>query len=299
MNKMSQWRMSYGQYVAQAYSREPKVAAVMVSGSTARGHADEYSDVELGIFWEEPPTDDDRMRIMNQIDADNKRRFPFDAAEHAWFEDYIIGRAAPKKVGSGQFVEVMSVTSAHFEQILHDVVVAADADEQKQNMIAGVLHGIAVKGGPLLQQWQAAAAVYPDALATAVVHSYGQIDHYWRCPMWVARDNHFMLRQQLWDVQRRVLHMLLAINRRYYFGFKWLDQLVAQCDHTPADFLVRFRVISQQANLETAAQLRELVEETYTLVEKHVPNVDAERLRTIFRWQRPTWGEDGPPVHAL
>jgi molecular chaperone GrpE len=33
---------------------------MLVGGSTARGHADRFSDLELGIFWHEPPTDEER-----------------------------------------------------------------------------------------------------------------------------------------------------------------------------------------------------------------------------------------------
>ncbi len=45
----------------------------------------------------------------------------------------------------------------HFQQTLRDVL-AGDPDELKQNMIAGVLHGIALKGDKLLEQWQNSAA---------------------------------------------------------------------------------------------------------------------------------------------
>ena len=38
---------------------------------------------------------------------------------------------------------------------------------------------------------------------------------------------------------------------------------------------------------------RELVEEVYDLVERELPEVDVDRLRSIFRWQRHEW--DAPP----
>ena len=46
-----------------------------------------------------------------------------------------------------------------------------------------------------------------------------------------------------------------------------------------------------------AETLRRLVEEVYDLVEDHLPEVDVDRLRSIFRWRRQAW--DAPPPEAL
>jgi len=43
-----------------------------------------------------------------------------------------------------------------------------------------------------------------------------------------------------------------------------------------------------------AHELARLVEEVYDLVVLHAPEVDVERLRTIFCWERPVW-QQAPP----
>ena len=50
MNAASQWRLTLGRRVATCYAVNPKVAAVIVGGSVSRGHADHYSDIEIGVF---------------------------------------------------------------------------------------------------------------------------------------------------------------------------------------------------------------------------------------------------------
>ena len=50
-------------------------------------------------------------------------------------------------------------------------------------------------------------------------------------------------------------------------------------------------------DLAPAERLGQLVEETYYLVEAKVPGVDVNWLRSVFRLERPPWGEEGPPVH--
>jgi hypothetical protein len=85
------------------------------------------------------------------------------------------------------------------------------------------------------------------------------------------------------------------MNHIYYFGFKWLDVVVDRLTIKPADLSRRLRQGYQVKPADGAQQLVALVEETYDLVEQHVPGIDVERLRRIFRNKRPFW-EQPPPV---
>ena len=60
MNKASQWRFALAQRIAKAYIANPKAQVVMVAGSTGRGSADRYSDLEIDVYWSAPPTDAER-----------------------------------------------------------------------------------------------------------------------------------------------------------------------------------------------------------------------------------------------
>jgi hypothetical protein len=297
MNAASAWRVQFARYVADAYAAEPAVAAVLVGGSAARGHADQYSDVEVGVFWDAPPSEEQRQRVMGRVVADGKRAFAFDAAEEVWCEDYFIGRAESGAERSGLLVEIAGHTVEHVNRTFDQVLLEADPDPLKQNLIAGVAQGIAIKGHDLLDSWRERSRTYPDSLARAVVLRHAQIDHYWRRRMWLARQNRLMFDQQMCDVGQRVLHMLLAVNRIYYFGFKWQPLVLSQLACAPRDFASRFAAVGECEPDAAAEGLRQLVEETYDLVELHVPGVPVDRLRSIFRWQRPVWGDEPPPIH--
>ncbi len=56
MNEASLWRRALAERIALVYASNPEVAAILLSGSVARGWADHYSDIELGIYWSRPPT---------------------------------------------------------------------------------------------------------------------------------------------------------------------------------------------------------------------------------------------------
>jgi hypothetical protein len=296
MNAASRWRTSLVEPVAAIYAANPLVAAVLLGGSTARGHADRYSDVELGVFWRTAPCDGEREQVARLIPGDLLRLYPCAAGEESWADDYTLGRAHPARPGSGVLLEVAHMTAAGLERTLDAVLRQYDPDPARQNVVAALLEGRALHGEELVAAWQARAAVYPRELSVAVVRRFGQIDHFWRYEMWLARgENLMMLYQAYAEVAQQLLHVLLGLNRVYYAGFKWLELLDARLLLKPRHLLPRLRIAFQAPPAEGAAVLAALVDETYDLLERQLPEVNVERLRAIFRYRRPAWDE-APPV---
>ena len=196
MNPASQWRFQIAERIALFYAENPGVAAVMVGGSTARGHADRYSDTEIGVFWHRPPTETDRKRVVEQSGADLIRLYPFIESEQVWCDDFVIGRKEPDQPSSGLLVEVSHHTVDFMQATLEIVLQSYNPDKLKQNLIAGVVDGIPISGSKLLTEWKEQAADYPRELSLAVVQRHAQIDHFWRWQMWLARgDNRMMVYQ--------------------------------------------------------------------------------------------------------
>ncbi len=300
MNEASVWRQEIAREVAPFYAANPNVAAILIGGSVARGHADEYSDIELGVFWHTAPTDIERQRASEQIQnaqihGDLVRLYPYDAAEAVWWDDYMIGRVTPDQPKSGVLVEVVHYTVAFINHTLDSVLYQHNADETKHNLLAGILDGIPLSGIDFIVRWKARAADYPDALALAVVQRYATIDHFWRWQMFLHRnENLLLLYQSFTQVEQKLLHVLLGINHVYYFGFKWLDVVVDRLSIAPPDLAQRLKQVYQAPPAEGARQLAVLVEETYDLIEQHLPTVDVDWLRRVFRYQRPVWKERPP-----
>jgi hypothetical protein len=86
-----------------------------------------------------------------------------------------------------------------------------------------------------------------------------------------------------------VLHILLGLNRVYYFGFKWIEVVDQRLVIKPENLLSRIRSAYEVPPSKGAKLVIELVEDTFALVEAHLPEVDVSRLREIFRYRRPTW----------
>ena len=294
MNTASQWRAALAQQIAPNYAANPHVAAVLLGGSTARGHADRYSDIELGVFWHQPPTDAERQAVANQIQGDLVRLYPYDSAEEVWCDDFLLGRRHPDQPKSGILLEVVHYTTDFLNRTFDAVLQQANPDPLKQNLIAGVVQGVPLDHPELVHHWKARAAIYPDNLAIAVINRYALIDHFWRWEMWLARSSNLMqLYHSYAQVQQQVLHVLLGLNRVYYFGFKWIDVVAEQLRHKPDDLVQRLGRVYRVAPAEGAHELVALVDETYALVEQHFPQVDVAWLRSVFHYRRPIW--DHPP----
>jgi Polymerase beta, Nucleotidyltransferase len=66
MQEGSLWLYALAQQIASHYRANPKVAAVLVEGSVARGYADHSSDIDLAVFWARPPTAKERRDIVKR-----------------------------------------------------------------------------------------------------------------------------------------------------------------------------------------------------------------------------------------
>ena len=53
-------RLEIARRVALAFQANDRVAGVLVAGSVARGLADDASDIELDVYWHQPPNTADR-----------------------------------------------------------------------------------------------------------------------------------------------------------------------------------------------------------------------------------------------
>ena len=63
MNQASQYLLTLAKQKAQAYIANPQARAAMVTGSTATGQADFYSDVEMFIGYQLKPGKYLRIRV--------------------------------------------------------------------------------------------------------------------------------------------------------------------------------------------------------------------------------------------
>ncbi|GAA1694228.1 hypothetical protein GCM10009745_44740 [Kribbella yunnanensis] len=273
----SEFRRTAVAPVLAAYAGTPGVDAVMLGGSTARGDADQWSDVEVGVFWSRPPTTAERLAPAPSV----RPGTPEDAGS-PWF-DYLSV--------DGLAVDVEHALSTAVEETLDLVLEANVPDPDGLTLLKGLVDGREI-GGPqpeLVQGWKRRAATYPRGLATAIVERDGAIDKFWRCQMLIERDNPVLLTREFLRMTNQLLAVLHAVNGCYsghVLAFKRLDTMEAELTHAPHQLAARLRAVFTAPPPQAAEILRQLIEETYDVIEAHLPEVDVARLRTRFRATR-------------
>ena len=276
MNDEIARRVALAERVAPAYAANPKVAAVLLAGSVARGTADRFSDIEIDVFWHAPPTEHDRMEpiarggwalLYQHVD------------EYEWADGFYIGGV---KVDTSQFL------IATLDRWLDDVVERADLEVEKQIRITAIQHGRPLYGAELIDRWRARVASYPDALARAMLAEHLAFRPRELLEMLAARDNTLLLHRDLVDAAQRIMDVLTALNRLYlpHPYHKWLDWEVEQMRIAPPDLAARLRRLLRAEPRAAVDQLHQLIEEIFALVEQHVLDFDTGPARAEFELRR-------------
>jgi len=283
MTQVSQGGLAIANQIAAAYRDNPNVLVVMVSGSVARGHADTYSDLEIGVFWIQPPSDDERKTAIARTGGEVWSFTSYQtepeivAHEQYGLSEMVI--AGQPYIGS-LMVSTNHLTRNGMERCLADVLEHADTALDKQTLIAAVQDASPLYGDALLRAWQARASVYPDRLAIKIIQ-----ENLW-CGPWcipqayAERDDTLVLYQHFIWMQQSILKILAGLNRVYYRSeeYKWLDAMISRFPSAPPDLADRMKQAFREDPAIGVRHMLELIRETVRLVEQQEPEVNRVRL---------------------
>jgi hypothetical protein len=171
MQEESRWRYALAQQIASHAHAHPKVAAVLVEGSVARGYADRFSDIDLAVFWAEPPTAQERRDIVTRAGGSYRHPWPSHREAAGWSE---------RNEREGVPIDVRHTTVQATEDLLATVLEHADPRLAKQEPLAALRSALPLVNPMLITRWQQQAAAYPHALAVAMVRAHLRFRPEWR-----------------------------------------------------------------------------------------------------------------------
>jgi hypothetical protein len=285
-------RRAFAEQLAAAYAANAHVVALFAGGSTARGHADRYSDLEIGVVWDRAPTAMERTEAIVAAEGDLVRLYPPEeyGLGPVWADAWKIGRVDGAPL-TGVEVDMHHFLVERVEQVLADVLDHFDPEPEKQSLVGAIATGIPLHGTDLLEGWRRRAAVYPEGLRVAVVGANAQIEGLWRLDAFAARNNPVAGYAVLTNAHEQLLRTLLGLNGTYWSGVKSLDAVAGNLELSPADLPDRIRASYPLRQTESKEIVTALVEEMYDLIESQVPEIDVRRLRAFLRYERPLWDE--------
>jgi hypothetical protein len=271
-------RRAIAERVAVAYRANPHVAGVLLAGSVARRLADELSDIEIDVYWTQPPTDWERRAA---VEGAGWTRVYDEVDEHEWADGYVIDGI---KVDTGGFL------TSTIEGYLDAALEQADTEQELQVRITALLHGQPLHGHELIGAWRDRCTAYPEPLALAMVSQGLELRPRERLEMLVARDDLFLLHRDLVDNVQGVLDALFGINRVFvpHPFHKWLAWEASLLEKKPEDLVGRIRRLLVAPPAEAMELVCALAEDTFDLAERHVPAYDVATARAEFEFRRAT-----------
>jgi predicted nucleotidyltransferase len=266
--------LSRAQRIAEIYGQNSKAHAVVVVGSIARKQCDEYSDVDMTVFYEAMPTEEEVRSGRDALQAREWRRFP--GAEVDVFADSFLLDGVECQVGH--------CLISRIERDINAVVQHYATEHDLHVIMGSIQDALPLYGTDLVTTWQQQCANYSDELAKAMVQAHLQFR-----PLWVLeqrlmrRDAPLLLHQFIIEEEYKILSALFGLNRLYpELHFKRLDAYIARMPIVPTQLSRRLQQILHQEPRLALALFQELVWELFDLVEQHVPELDITQARQKF-----------------
>ena len=281
-NEASRFLLALARRNAQAYASLPNTQAILVTGSTARGGSDFYSDLDMIMYYDTLPAREALLEAYRRNEGQGLAPIG-EPSEEAVAEYYTV---------QGVECQFIHTTVAAWERDMATVLDELDVTSPTQKAISGLLEGLPLYGEPLIRQWQARLALYPDALAQAMVNHYLTFVPIWGIRDHVAaRDATIWVHELLVEIAYNLLGTLAGLNRRYYssFQFKRMHDFAAQLEFAPTHLADRLEAIFHADMKAAAVQAEALVGETVALVEQHMPHIDTSRVRKRLGWRQQPW----------
>ncbi len=223
---------------------------IAVTGSVARGVADQYSDVELNIWAETLPTITERQSWLETTGAGEISQIAEkeDAGGFHWMTCSF----------RGIWFEVGWTVIDRFERFVRDLAAGAFVGHAQLQMGWTMTHAVPLRTEGRLPDWTASLSHYPDGLAERVIADQTAV---WSDPhvpgvRWAlaARGERMGLALRfVWDMQH-LLRVLFAVNHTWDRDLKWTDERSLDLPLQPAHLSARID------SLFTLAELQECVE---------------------------------------
>jgi Domain of unknown function (DUF4037) len=272
-NPHAEWRIELARKLAERIVRFQGVRAIVVAGSVAHNYADQYSDLEIPIFWDALPDDDVRQAIVHSLDASFLYGYDGPSAE-----DQLLIR--------GVQVDLWHITIAHEEAVIQAVLEGHQADLSSLNAMDTARSCIPLYGHEIIEQWKKQAEAYPEELAQQIIRDHMSSFRIAELFILAARENPTAFYGQLSLLHQEIFLVLLALNRSYFPTYKWLFQALETMQVKPKNIEQRLRRAFATPYAEAIADTKQVLEETLELVERQFPRLDTTKARRQLGYTR-------------
>ncbi len=265
--------------LSKVYMRNDKVEAVLLGGSVARRWQDDYSDIELFIFWKESPNEQDRKNPIEEVDGNIIDFHPY--KEEEWSETYIT---------EGIKLEISSFLTDTIHRILDEVITCHDTDLDKQCLAATIFDGVPLGGKEIIDSLKKKVEVYPEELGEAMIRENLDLGNRWsNREALLAREDWLMLYKVITSVQSNIMGMLFGLNRLYVHhpAFKWQKQTLEKMKMAPKNITESLPSVLIDSPEKGIREIEGILQEVYELIQRTHPEIDLTSVMERTRFLRP------------
>jgi|GEM_PF-1643893 len=255
MSQHDEARIAYARKLSKLYLPNDKIQAIVVSGSTAREFSDEFSDLELALFWKQEPEEQERNAPLERLGAQVSRQITPDNDFFYGVDNFIVGNFA---------VDVVHNLSDRFQQMVESVVSAQKMDTKRENLVAMCQRFFPVWGGSYIREIQS-TCLYNTEYANKLLDAL-EPANIGVMTMHAHRSDVLSFQRFLCQGVEDLLRLCCILNYTFFPQPKRLKPLLANLKNCPEGFEKRILEIFLLTPQEAIEEYSNLLTETLQLL---------------------------------
>jgi Nucleotidyltransferase domain len=260
------------QRLADSYSAHAQPRAILLVGSAATGEADEYSDLDVLVYYDDVPPEEVVAEAPRELGAEGYRGTAWsdesgEADERGYSERYSLG---------GVECQVGHMSVGAFEREITRLVVDHEFNEELLKIMSGLFEGLPLFGEELIERWRRKAG-YTEELQRTTIEKRWKFFPWWYFEERLrARDATAWRYDVLVQSTYGIVGVLAALNRVYFstFEFKRAGKFISRLEVAPVNLAPRLNGLFDSDEPRATAELERLVAETQALVAERFPDID-------------------------
>jgi Nucleotidyltransferase domain len=262
------------QRLADSYIGNTQPRAILLVGSAATGDADEYSDLDMLVYYDRVPPEEAVAAAPRVLGAEDHRGTTWsdesgEPDEHGYSERYSL---------DGIECQLGHISVGAFERQITRVVVDHELDEELLEIMSGLFEGLPLFGEELIEGWRRKAG-YTEDLQRAMIEKRWTFFPWWYFQERLrSRDatawRYDVLAQSVYSI----VGIFAALNRLYFsiLEFKRASKFISRLEVAPVNLAARLNALFDPDERRSTAELERLVAETRALVAERFPDLDLE-----------------------
>ena len=249
-------------------------AAALLTGSVSSGDADEYSDIDLILYFDDAIPDDEAIEAVRTAAGGGDATAIGPRTELAYAIQFPV---------DGVQVQLAHETLPSVEADIAKVVDELEVDTPLQKALEGLHSGAALHGAETIERLRARAA-YSEDLQRAMIETF------WRFyPLWYVADQLERRDAIVWRYEvmaqsaYNMLGVLAGLNRVWFttFQLKRMRKLVGSFELAPPRLAERLEALFDPDAKKAVTELERLVSDTRELVRGRFPDLDLSLPREL------------------